>query len=131
FVLNARTDALVVHGADPDAALADAIRRGQAYAAAGADLVFCWGARSPEQIRALVRGIGAPVAISAETAPMTVAELEELGVARGSFGTASVEAAAAAVHELAAAILRDGSTRSLAARLAAVDIKGLVNKHLA
>jgi methylisocitrate lyase len=131
FVLNARTDALLVAGADPVAALEDAVRRGRAYAAAGADLIFCWGARTREQVAALVRGIDHPVAISAETARLTVAELEALGVARVSFGTASVHAAAAATHELAETIRRDGSTRALDERLRSVDIGRLVNQHLA
>jgi methylisocitrate lyase len=109
FFLNARTDALTVSGADPDEMLEEAVRRGNAFAQAGADLVFIWGAPTREQIRSLTTRINAPVAISGHAIKLTVPELQELGVARVSYGSASVNVAAGAVHRLGRAILDQGS----------------------
>lgn len=126
FVLNARTDALTATGADPERALEEAITRGNAFAQAGADLVFIWGAPSREQIRRLTRAIQAPVAISGHAITLSVQELQELGVARVSYGTASVNAAAGAVHRVARAILDDGSPASERALAHEVDVRALI-----
>src|SRR5919112_1861076 len=58
FVLNARTDAMLRAGDDRAAALAEAIRRGQAYLEAGAPVVFVPGVVAREEIAALVDGLG-------------------------------------------------------------------------
>ena len=58
FVINARTDAIAVAGVD------EAIRRGNAYAQAGADLIFVEAPRSVEQIEQIVREIKAPVSVN-------------------------------------------------------------------
>jgi methylisocitrate lyase len=126
FVLNARTDALLAAGAAPDVALDEAIARGRAYAAAGADLIFVFGARTREQIARLVREIDAPVSISGEGLDLTVRELEALGVARVSFGVASVRAAAGAAQQVARAILDHGSVQPIRALTSAVDVGALV-----
>jgi 2-methylisocitrate lyase-like PEP mutase family enzyme len=125
FVLNARTDALLT-GGDPETALKEAIARGRAFARAGADLIFAYGARTREQIARLVGGIDAPVSISGEGLDLTVRELEALGVARVSFGVASVRAAAGAVAEVARAIRDHGSVQSIRSLTSAVDVGALV-----
>lgn len=126
FFLNARTDALTVTGADPAEALEEAIRRGNAFARAGADLVFVWGAPTAEQIRALTSRIQAPVAISGHGIALTVQELQALGVARVSYGSASANVAAGAVHRLARAILDQGSPAPVDDLAHAVDLRRLI-----
>lgn len=128
FVLNARTDALIVTGADPDKALEEAIVRGNAFARAGADMVFIWGAPTREQIQRLTRSIQAPVAISGHAIDLTVQELQELGVARVSYGTASVNVAAGAVYRLARALLDEGSPASVRDLAHTVDLHKLIYK---
>ncbi len=126
FVLNARTDALIVTGADPEQALEEAILRGNAFARAGADMVFIWGAPTREQIQRLTRSIQAPVAISGHAIDLTVQELQELGVARVSYGTASVNVAAGAVYRLARAILDEGSPAAVRDLAHTVDLHRLI-----
>src|SRR5256885_15426208 len=60
FVLNARTDAFVRAPRDADRGqlVQEAIRRGQAFLAAGAPVVFVPGVVTAEEIGALVEGLG-------------------------------------------------------------------------
>ncbi|MFC6012314.1 isocitrate lyase/PEP mutase family protein [Nocardia lasii] len=83
FVLVGRTDALLV-----DASLDEAIRRGNAYLAAGADCVFVPGAADATTITTLVRALDGPlnVVMGLSEGALTMAELAELGVRRVTVG---------------------------------------------
>jgi len=83
FVINARTDAIAVSGVE------DAIKRGNAYAEAGADLIFVEAPRSVEQIKHVIEYIDAPVSINlmdavvgGKTPLVAIDTLRELGVGR-------------------------------------------------
>jgi len=83
FVINARTDAIAVSGVE------DAIKRGNAYAEAGADLIFVEAPRSVEQIKHVIEYIDAPVSINlmdavvgGKTPLIAIDTLRELGVGR-------------------------------------------------
>lgn len=108
FFLNARVD---VFGAVRDVrdGMAEAIRRGNAYAEAGADCIFFFRPPDAEGIRRLVREIKAPVSILATADSPPVPELEALGVARVSYGTVFTRAAITAVKRLAEELLRGGN----------------------
>src|SRR3954453_3943793 len=90
FVLNARTDAFVRAPRDAarSALVHEAIRRGQAFLAAGAPVVFVPGAITADEIGALVEGLGRQKlsVISVPGRSLPVSELEALGVARVSTG---------------------------------------------
>ena len=91
FVINARTDALAIHGAD------EVIRRGNAFIEAGATMVFVEGARDLEQIRFFVREIRGPVAVNLveggkSDQSMRFARLQEAGVARVSLPSTLMQA---------------------------------------
>jgi 2-methylisocitrate lyase-like PEP mutase family enzyme len=101
FFLNARVDAFAIMRDDPKAALAEAIKRGNAYAEAGADCIFYLGVSDRETIAALVKEVAAPVSIFAVADTPSVAELQELGVARVSYGSAFQRAAVAALKRFA------------------------------
>jgi len=126
FVLNARTDALTVTGADPEETMSEAIKRANAFCKAGADLLFVWGAPSRDQIARLVKEIDGPVAISGHAITLTVAELQELGVARVSYGSMSMNMAASAVARLGKAIVNEGSFASVADFMHEFDIRKLI-----
>ncbi len=87
LVLNARTDALMA-GATPEAGLAEAITRANAYLQAGADLTFIIGVDSIQQVNVLVREINGPVSIAAgmpnNLGSLSIARLRDAGVARVS-----------------------------------------------
>jgi len=106
FVINARTDAIAVLGID------EAIKRGNAYAAAGADLIFVEAPPSADEIRHVIRSIKAPVSINmtdgGKTPLATIAELQEWGAARVSIPVTAVFAAAKAVERAMQVILAEG-----------------------
>jgi 2-methylisocitrate lyase-like PEP mutase family enzyme len=119
FVLNARTDVLLDAGTDRAAALADAVRRGQAYLEAGAPVVFVPGVTSREEVEELVAGIGRNRVslILRPGASLPVRELQELGVARVSTGPFTQRVALTALQDATAALVAGGtlpeSTRTL------------------
>jgi len=105
FVINARTDAIAISGID------DAIKRGKAYADAGADLIFVEAPQSKEQIKRIAEEVGAPISINlfdsikgGKTPLMTYAELRELGVARVSVPVGSIFAAVKGVQSYLEAV---------------------------
>lgn len=100
FLLNARCDAFAAMN-DRPAALKEAVGRGQAWAEAGADSVFFFGVFEPDYIRTLVKEVPAPVSILAAPGVPSAQELEEMGVARVSYGSMFLRVAAAAVKRAA------------------------------
>ncbi|KQV73698.1 phosphonomutase [Aeromicrobium sp. Root344] len=110
FVLNARTDAFLKAGDKPhDEVLADAIERGRAYLATGAPVVFVPGKVSEDDIKAFVDAWG-PQKLTLIGAPGSVplARMEELGVARVSFGPFSQSVALMALQDLTTDIVAGG-----------------------
>jgi 2-methylisocitrate lyase-like PEP mutase family enzyme len=92
-----------IHGRDD---LEDTIERLQAYAEAGADVLYAPGLRSAEDIGRVVSSVDRPVNVLALPGAPSVPELASLGVARVSVGGAFAYAALGALVE-AAAELRD------------------------
>lgn len=112
FVINARTDALAVEG------IAGAIRRGNAYLAAGATMIFVEGVTSRDEIRAAVTGIDGPVAVNVieggkSPQHLTFRELQDLGVARVSLPGALLMSALGGMRNALERIQADGGTADL------------------
>lgn len=91
FVINARTDSIAIEGIDK------AIERGNAYAEAGADMIFVEAPRSIEQITRAVKEIKALVSINffdsiegGKTPLIPYDKMRELGVARISVPVGSI-----------------------------------------
>lgn len=81
-MINARTDAAYVCGIE------EAIRRGNAYLEAGADMVFVESPASAEEVKRAIEQIKGPVSINmlegGRTPMLTFEELRQLGAARVS-----------------------------------------------
>ena len=110
FVLNARTDAFVKAGdKHPAAVLDDAVERGRAYLDAGAPVVFVPGALDEAQVSTLVDAFG-PQRLTTIGLPGTpsLARLEQLGVARVSYGPLSQRVALTALQRLVEDVLAGG-----------------------
>lgn len=107
FVINARTDAIAVAGVD------EAIRRGNAFAKAGADLIFVEAPTNPDDIKRVIQSIDAPVSINmiyskgSKTPSIPIQTLEEWGAARVSVPVFPLFAAARALERAFAAIAED------------------------
>ena len=109
FVLNARTDAFLLGGdRDPAESLADAIERGRAYLDAGAPVVFVPGGLDEQKVAALVEAFG-PQRLTMIPAPgvaPSLDRLEELGVARVSFGPIPQRVALTALQQMVEGVVR-------------------------
>ena len=108
FTLTARAENLI-HGRDD---LADTIRRLQAFAEAGAPVLFAPGLKTRADIETVVKAV-APVPLSvvmglSHTA-FTVRELEDMGVRRISLGSSLARAAYGAFFRAAQEISGKGS----------------------
>ena len=114
FVLNARTDAFHL-GRDRDPAdnLAEAIERGRAFLDAGAPVVFVPARLDEAQVAAIVDAWG-PQKLTMIGIPgvPSLARLEELGVARVSYGPMSQNVALTALQELVDEVHRGGGVPS-------------------
>lgn len=110
FVLNARTDALLRAGDRPRAeVLADVTERGRAFLDAGAPVVFVPGVLDEEEVAGLVEAFG-PRRLTMIGVPgvPSLARLQELGVARVSYGPMSQRVALTALQELVEDVHRGG-----------------------
>jgi 2-methylisocitrate lyase-like PEP mutase family enzyme len=119
FVLNARTDAFVKAGdRDPAEVTADAIQRGRAYLDAGAPVFFAVGRLDEIQISTIVDALG-PQRVSLIGIPgmPSLARLEELGVARVSYGPMPQNVALTALAELVEEVHRGGGVPATMRRL--------------
>jgi 2-methylisocitrate lyase-like PEP mutase family enzyme len=110
FVVNARTDAFLRAGdKDPDLVLADAIERGRAYLDAGAATFFVPGRLDEAQVSALVEALGRQkVNLIAVPGAIDLERMQELGVARVSFGPWSQNVALTAYADLVESALAGG-----------------------
>jgi len=116
IVLIARTDALAVEGLDA------AVERAQAYAAAGADVIFIEAPVSLEQIETIARRVPQSKLINmfqgGKTPLVPVARLKTLGYQIVIIPSDLQRAAIRAMDDVLAAIARDGSSAALADRMA-------------
>ena len=110
FVLTGRAENHL-HGVQD---LDDTIARLNAYAAAGADVLYAPGLRSLDQVRAICEAVEKPVNVLGHRGFASVGDLFEAGAQRVSVGGALTWVAVAALKHAAEA-LRDGDLSVLAA----------------
>jgi 2-methylisocitrate lyase-like PEP mutase family enzyme len=119
LVLIARTDARAVEGLD------GAIRRGNAYAAAGADLVFVEAPESEDELRAIARAVRAPLLVNmfqgGRTPLVAPTALAAMGYRVMIVPSDLQRAAIPAMQEAAAAIHATGTAAGMGSRLAGFD----------
>ncbi len=111
FVVMARTDAASVEG------LPAAIARAQAYAVAGADMIFAEALTSLDEYRQFTAAMRVPVLANltefGRTPLFTVAELRDAGIAMALYPLSASRAAAAASLEVYNTIRKDGTQKSV------------------
>ncbi|HDS1059750.1 oxaloacetate decarboxylase [Pseudomonas putida] len=108
FTLCARAENLLHGRMDLD----DTILRLQAYAEAGADVLYAPGLRTVEEIRAVVQAVAPrPVNVLMGMAgvPLSVNQLQDLGVRRVSVGSSLARAALGAFYRAAQEIRDEGT----------------------
>lgn len=111
FVLNARTDAYL-RGADrdPRELLEAAVERARAYLEVGAACIFVPGRLDEAAVNGLVAGIGRGlVSVMGVPGSLSPTRLQELGVARISYGPWMQRVALTAMADAAAALMDNGA----------------------
>jgi 2-methylisocitrate lyase-like PEP mutase family enzyme len=91
-LLTARSEAFLTGHSEP---LRESLRRLEAYAVAGADVLYAPGARTRQEVEAIVKAahpLPVNVLVSSST-PLSLQQLEDLGVRRVSTGSALARAA--------------------------------------
>jgi 2,3-dimethylmalate lyase len=105
FLILARTDALTSLG------MLEALRRGEAYAAAGADMIFIEAPETLEQITAIGAAFDVPLVINqvhgGKTPILPPAQLQALGFSLAIYPTTGLLAAAHALAAVYGALARD------------------------
>jgi 2-methylisocitrate lyase-like PEP mutase family enzyme len=109
LVINARTDVFLNRIGAPETRLGHAVRRLNAYRAAGADSLFAPGVCDEATIAALVREVDGPLNVLAGPGCPPIPRLEALGVRRVSLGSGVMRATLGRVRRIAAE-LRDTGT---------------------
>ena len=123
FTLTARAENYLHGRLDLD----DTIRRLQAFAAVGADVLYAPGLRDLETIRRVVVAVPKPlnVVMSAADPEITARQLADVGVKRISVGGALSRLAFAAVRDAAVAMRDSGSFRWVRDALPGKDLKAI------
>ena len=129
FFLNARVDAFHVFPDDSKKALDEAIRRGNAYAEAGGDCIFYLFLHSAEIIGRIAKEVKAPISILAGPQSPSVSQLQDLGVARVSYGSGFLKAALTGTKQLAQEILEKGTCDLLKQGVQTPEISALVARR--
>ena len=108
FLIIARTDARTAHGLD------EALRRGEAFAKAGADIIFIESPESVEEMRKITSSFHQPLLANmvegGRTPVLSKTELEELGYKIGLFPGSAFLAAGAALRAVYRHLHDHGST---------------------
>lgn len=114
LVINARTDSFYVSSGSTKEKLSESIKRGNKYYEAGADCIFVQPVSDKEIIKTLVKEINAPINILANPtigsgSPITISELQDLGVARVSLGSGLMKATLALIKKVADELSEKGT----------------------
>lgn len=126
IVLVARADGLMLGTYD----LAEAIRRLQAFAEAGADCLYAPLPPRPEDIATICKAVGKPVnALAAGPhARLSRADFAAMGVARISLGSALARVTHRALVEAAATLLGKGDFTPLTAAASGTEVDALLSR---
>jgi 2-methylisocitrate lyase-like PEP mutase family enzyme len=121
LVINARTDSFYVSSGSQQEKLSESIKRGNKYREAGADCIFVQPVSDKKTISTLVKEINAPINILANPTnpgtgtgiPLSITELQDLGVARVSFGSSLMKATLALIKKVADELSEKGTCNIL------------------
>ncbi len=130
LVLNARTDIYLMPIGPEATRFERTVERLRAYRDSGADCLFAPGLHDRETIAKLVKAVDAPVNILANPACPPMAELEKIGVARVSAGSAVMRATLGMVRRIAKEMLESRSCETLfAGAIPYADLNRMMNRR--
>lgn len=115
LMLVARTDAIAVHGLD------EGIRRGRAYAEAGADVVFVEAPRTDDELQAIAAKIDAPLLANmvegGRTPLHSARELQDMGYSAVAFANMALRVGAFAIAQSLEDLADTGTSDAWLARM--------------
>lgn len=119
LLIVARTDSIATHGVD------EAIRRGNLYRQAGADVIFVEAPNNKEEMRRLVAGIKAPVTANmiegGKTPIITLEELKEIGYVGVGYPLTAILSAAKAISCAFDNLIEKGNSLDILDRMMTFD----------
>ena len=113
LVINARTDIYLMPIGPEAMRFERTVERLRAYRAAGADCVFAPGVHDRELIEKLVKAVAAPLNILITPGCPSIPELQKLGVARASAGSAATRATLGLLRRIGQELLETGTYSAL------------------
>ena len=123
FLIIGRTDCIQALGLD------EAIRRGNEYSKAGADIIFIHGIATREELRAVGKAVRGPklvnysaLSLSIDPSPPTVAELHAMGYAIVILAIEPLFAAVKGMLSMMEVLTRKGSAQEMRACMAGKDL---------
>jgi 2-methylisocitrate lyase-like PEP mutase family enzyme len=128
IVLNARTDVYLDQVGPEGTRYDEMLRRAVAFRDAGADCVFVPGVRDAETIGRLVKDVKCPVNILVGPGSPSVAELEALGVARLSVGSAIMRATLGVARRAAEELKASGTYASFEGGIPHAEVNKLLSR---
>ncbi|MBZ5721698.1 MAG: isocitrate lyase/phosphoenolpyruvate mutase family protein [Acidobacteriia bacterium] len=128
LVVNARTDVYLSQVGTDEKRYEETLRRLLAFRDAGAECVFAPGLRDAETIRRLAADVQCPLNILAGPGFPSVAELEKLGVARVSLGSAPMRATLGLVRKMAAELRASGTYVALEGAPSHAEVNRMLGK---
>jgi len=108
-VINARTDVYLEKVGEPATRFAETVRRLNAYREAGADCLFVPGVTDMPTLTQLVQSVAGPLNVLAGPGMPPVADLQRIGIARLSVGSAIMRATLALARDAADELLQKGT----------------------
>jgi len=109
LVLNARTDIYLMPIGPAETRFDRTVERLRSYHQAGADCLFAPGLRDRETIRKLVAALDGPLNILLMPDGPSLSELEKMGVARASAGSAVMRATLSLVQRIGKELMQAGN----------------------
>ena len=124
FILIARTDARSILG------LEAAIKRAQAYAEAGADIIFIEAPQSVEELKTVAQTINVPLLVNmvegGKTPLLPIQELEKMGYKIVIYPRSAPGIAIKAIQELMRELKETGSTQTFADRIVSFEGRNVI-----
>ncbi|MGH9476424.1 MAG: isocitrate lyase/PEP mutase family protein [Terriglobales bacterium] len=124
LVLNARVDAMFLHGPAPADPWGEAVSRAQVYRAAGADCIFVPGMQELGMIRRFVEASPGPLNILGNENSASVEELARAGVRRISLGSRPYLAALALLRRIGEDLRGPGSFGRVEGAMTYAEVNG-------
>ena len=133
FVLNARTDSYLVRRGAEAENFAETVKRANAYREAGAGCLFVPGPMDADTIARLVREIDGPLNVlgarAGSASPLSIADLERLGVKRVSIGGSLAVAALTLVRQTMQALRERGTFEYANATLTHASVNAVMDQY--